>query len=194
MPALNTLRRPLVTAATLIGLATLPATTLGHSDSLGAHVHGVANLQVAIEGSEIDLLFRSPADNLLGFEHAPRTDEQVAKVSQVESWLEQTPLVNTPAGDCRVTEAVVEHNLTQKKHDHDHHNDGDGHSHGKERSHSDIEVSQRLVCDSAVTDSLTSPLKGEYAAIEELIVDWVTDRQQGQVRLRSDNQRIPLTP
>lgn len=38
-----------------------------------AHVHGHAGLGVAIEGQELTIEFDSPADNLLGFEHAPKS-------------------------------------------------------------------------------------------------------------------------
>ncbi|MBC3919314.1 DUF2796 domain-containing protein [Undibacterium sp. CY18W] len=41
-----------------------------------AHVHGVATLSLAQDGSKLFLEFDSPLDNLLGFEHAPRTDKQ----------------------------------------------------------------------------------------------------------------------
>lgn len=41
-----------------------------------AHVHGIAKLDVALEGPQITLAFTSPLDNLLGFEHRPRTDAQ----------------------------------------------------------------------------------------------------------------------
>lgn len=41
-----------------------------------AHVHGIAKLDVALEGQQLTLAFTSPLDNLLGFEHRPRTDAQ----------------------------------------------------------------------------------------------------------------------
>lgn len=41
-----------------------------------AHVHGVATLSLAQDGNKLLLEFDSPLDNLLGFEHVPRTDKQ----------------------------------------------------------------------------------------------------------------------
>lgn len=188
MASLHPAQRPLITATVWLGLAILPPSAVAQSGSLGAHVHGIASLQVAVDGSDIDLLFRSPADNLLGFEHAPRDQQQAATVAQVEGWLEQTPLVNNAPGNCQVVDTLVEHGLSQKSHDHDHGNTHDDHR------HSDFEVSQRLTCTTAVGDSLTTPLKSRFPAIDQLIVDWVTDRQQGQVRLQGDNEGITLTP
>ena len=47
-----------------------------HAHSSRAHVHGEATLTVAIDGQTVTLDFDSPLDNLVGFEHAARTDKQ----------------------------------------------------------------------------------------------------------------------
>ncbi|HVZ44502.1 MAG TPA: DUF2796 domain-containing protein [Ramlibacter sp.] len=39
----------------------------------GKHEHGVARLDVAVEANTISFQLESPLDNLLGFEHPPRT-------------------------------------------------------------------------------------------------------------------------
>lgn len=41
-----------------------------------AHVHGSATVLLAQDGNKLTLEFDSPLDNLLDFEHAPRTDKQ----------------------------------------------------------------------------------------------------------------------
>lgn len=42
------------------------------------HVHGQAELEVAVEGGSLTVTLRSPLDSLLGFERAPRTAAQKA--------------------------------------------------------------------------------------------------------------------
>jgi len=42
----------------------------------GAHVHGLVKLGVAVQGSTVSIQLESPLDNLLGFEHRPRTAAQ----------------------------------------------------------------------------------------------------------------------
>jgi len=64
-------------------LATSPAPALAH----GPHVHGTAELYVAVEGNNLTIEFRSPLANLLGFEHAPRTDAQRAAVKAMTAKL-----------------------------------------------------------------------------------------------------------
>ena len=38
----------------------------------GAHVHGVANLNMAFAGGALEMEFESPAMSILGFEHRPK--------------------------------------------------------------------------------------------------------------------------
>ncbi|CAG8868304.1 hypothetical protein PS627_02958 [Pseudomonas fluorescens] len=57
--------------------------------SLGAHEHGVASLNVALDGNTLELELDTPAMNLVGFEHAASTDADKAKVAVVRQQLEQ---------------------------------------------------------------------------------------------------------
>lgn len=168
--------------ATTLALLASPALVSGHTTSLGAHVHGVASLQIAIEGHQVDLLFHSPADNLAGFEHAPENEEQKQRVEEVVTWLHQTPLINTVAGDCTIDEVTVEHQLEADEHSH-HSGDHGGHE------HSEFDVSQRLTCKTAPQRVVSSPLQARFPAIEQLVVDWVSEHGQGQTRLQGAEGR-----
>ena len=46
-----------------------------------AHEHGVAHLQIAIEGNTVEASFDLPGHDLLGFEHAPATEAEKAAVT-----------------------------------------------------------------------------------------------------------------
>src|SRR6187431_2577567 len=61
-----------------------------------AHVHGVASLQVALDGNRLNVEFSSPLDNLVGFEHAPRTDKQKAAVREMAERLNAPELWFVP--------------------------------------------------------------------------------------------------
>lgn len=41
-----------------------------------AHVHGVAQLELAVDGPVLQVSVHGPLDNVLGFEHAPRTERE----------------------------------------------------------------------------------------------------------------------
>lgn len=54
-------------------LLTLLVAGAGHALAHRAHVHGVAQLEVAADGPVLQVTVHGPLDNILGFEHAPRT-------------------------------------------------------------------------------------------------------------------------
>ncbi|MFT3847607.1 MAG: DUF2796 domain-containing protein [Propionivibrio sp.] len=74
------------------------------------HVHGEAKLEVAIEQNELALELEMPLDSAIGFEHAPKTDQQKAALSDALHHIEDgTALwrINPEAG-CALKTAKVE--------------------------------------------------------------------------------------
>ncbi|WP_296935099.1 DUF2796 domain-containing protein [uncultured Marinobacter sp.] len=165
----------------LLAATILTASATFASDNPGAHQHGHAELQLAQEGKQIDLIFTSPAYNLLGFEYRARSDEQKALVEQVTNWLGQTPLADTREGSCTVMNAVVHHQAGSDDHGH---NDGHDHDHPNESSHSDFEVTQTLNCSGLqASQSLVTPLTTRFSGIEHLGIQWVWSEGQGSTQL-----------
>lgn len=74
-----------------------------------AHEHGVAALDVAVEAAQLVLQFRSPAMNLLGFEHSPRSAQDNAAVSRALGWLRDPAAQFQPSTDagCRIVKSEV---------------------------------------------------------------------------------------
>ncbi len=69
----------------------------------GAHAHGVARLDVAVDGATITLRLASPLDSLLGFERAPRNDAERGQVRAMAQALRAgNPFVPTAAARCRL--------------------------------------------------------------------------------------------
>lgn len=69
----------------LLSLALLYAGTALAHDELrqhGAHVHGLSDLEIAIDGAALALRLEGAADNFLGFERSPR---DAAEAGQVEA-------------------------------------------------------------------------------------------------------------
>jgi hypothetical protein len=85
----------------LSGLAAAPA------DAGEKHVHGDAALEVAVDGNRLQLGFRSPLDNLIGFEHAPRTDKQNDAVRRMAAELNKPAQQFVPTAEARCTPEPV---------------------------------------------------------------------------------------
>ena len=75
-----------------------------------AHEHGVASLNVALDGKKLVVQLESPLDNLVGFEHAPRTDAQRAALAKMEDTLRagETWLKPAAAAGCTGRDVKVE--------------------------------------------------------------------------------------
>ena len=71
----------------------------------GAHTHGRAALEIAIDGAAVQINLNSPLDTLLGFERAPRNEKERQAVKAMALKFNQpgSLFVVTPAAQCRVT-------------------------------------------------------------------------------------------
>ncbi|WP_165681713.1 DUF2796 domain-containing protein [Metapseudomonas otitidis] len=161
----------------------------GHG-SLGAHEHGVARLNAALDGSTLELELESPAMNLVGFEHEARSDADKAAVAKARAELEKPlALFALPeAAGCKVSEQKLESplfgNAPEKAHEHEHkHEDGDKHDH----EHSEIHAHYHLEC--ATPAKLTGlDLKGLFTRFP------ATQKIQVQLIGPKGQQGAELTP
>lgn len=181
--------QPFLALGYLLSACTLPVATYA-ADNPGAHEHGHARLQIAIERNSIDLMFTSPAYNLAGFEHQARTDEERNRLAEIKQWLNTTPLVHMDDANCRITTATVELGDEDTEDDH-----GQGHHDDDEKaSHREYDVSQQLQCEGlGANRELTSALMEKFENLEELTVEWVSQSGQGSARLTSSNRAFTIS-
>ena len=101
-------------------------------DSLSAHEHGAAELDAALDGATLEIELRSPAMNLVGFEHAPRSDADKAKIAGARKQLEQPDSLFglTPAAGCTLAKTELESPLFEGGHSHEHEHEHE-HEHGE---------------------------------------------------------------
>ena len=62
-------------SALLLPVVLLLANQVTYAQEQQAHVHGTAELFVVLDGNQLDIELRSPAMNLLGFEHRANNAE-----------------------------------------------------------------------------------------------------------------------
>jgi len=69
----------------------------------GAHIHGRAALEIAIDGAAVQINLNSPLNNLLGFERAPENEKERQAVKAMALKFNQADslFVFTPAAQCR---------------------------------------------------------------------------------------------
>ncbi|RVU29581.1 DUF2796 domain-containing protein [Neptunomonas marina] len=97
-----------------------------------AHEHGIAELNAAFEGKRLDIMFKSPADTIVGFEHEVKNEAQhkqvIAAVQQLRDGYQNILLPD--AALCILKHANVEQALVAMSDDHDTHE-----KHGHEDKH-----------------------------------------------------------
>ncbi|EKQ5873758.1 DUF2796 domain-containing protein [Pseudomonas aeruginosa] len=141
----------------LLALVLLPFAAQAHDDhdhdhahgSLGKHEHGVAQLNVALDGKTLELELDSPAMNLVGFEHAASTDADKAAVAKARAQLEK-PLelfaLPVTAG-CSVASQELRSPLFGDKAPAHAHKEKAGHEHEHEHGHANIHAHYQLSCE-----------------------------------------------
>ena len=141
---------------TTLALVTAGFSTLASAQTereLGSHEHGSAFLNIAVDDGQVFLELETPWDNLVGFEHAPSTDEQHELVDNAMALLNQPEqLFSFDGGGCVADDATVESGMASGGDDHhdehahgddhdkddDHHDeDGHGDDHDKDDDHHD---------------------------------------------------------
>lgn len=155
----------------VIMLACLPITGLAEDmDSHAAHQHGMAQLTLVLEKNTVQVALESPADNIVGFEHAATKPGEKAAVAAAISTLSQPTLLglSTEAGCSKATTRIKKMLATPE------------HS-----AHRDIEVSHTLSC--SQPDKLkqldASALFKAFPRMQSLKVEFALPAGQGSVIL-----------
>ena len=147
----------------------------GEHRSHGAHAHGLARLDLAVEGGLVLIGLESPAANIVGFEHAPATAEERAALDKALASLKDgARLFRLPAdAECRLVEATVETPLA-----------GAAAAAVAEDAHADIDAEYRFEC--AQPDRLVQMDLGlfeAFPATRTLQVQFVGPRGQDAAEL-----------
>lgn len=166
------MRRPALVIACLAAASAVADETR----QLDAHVHGTGTLNMAIEGSAVQIEFHAPGADIVGFEYAPQSDADVAAVEAAKAAL-RAPLalfgLPGAAGCSAVSAAVALEIEGEDDHGDDHgddheddhahdHGDDHGDDHGEEAGHSEFHAVYALTC----TDigAATTLMTGGYFA------------------------------
>lgn len=155
--------------------------------SLDAHEHGVASLNVALDGQTLEIQLQSPAMNLVGFEHEAKSDADKAKVAAARQHLEQPQaLFALPIeAKCALRDSELDSPLFGG-HAHEEH------EHADEHGHSDIDASYRFACANAEalqTLELGS-FFGTFPGTEKLEVQLIGPSGQQGAELTPSNSRL----
>ncbi|TNE80440.1 MAG: DUF2796 domain-containing protein [Gammaproteobacteria bacterium] len=153
----------------------------------GPHLHGEATLQVAMVENNLLLEFRSPAINLVGFEHRPHEPGQWQALRHAEQLLAQPQQRFILSGsDCRLIEKrlelpyAVEDTLPEQP----------PHDHGE---HAEFSASYQYQCTHPEKlDSIDTDLFSVFPGIRRIRASWVFPGGPGSAEWTAEHSRLEV--
>ena len=188
--------------------------------SAGKHVHGEADLFIAIDQQKVLIELESPAANITGFEHAPSTKKQQQVIRDAIATLGSYSNIIRLENDIACTVNAIDINnpfkeSTSHKDEHEHHDEhahDDHHDHSEQHhddhgkndhadhadhadhdkdSHTDFHVSYDLSCpDAQLIKGITVVGFERFSGLENVNVHWVKGDQQSAKKTTSSDNRV----
>ena len=173
-----------------------------------AHEHGTARMNVAVEGNNVDIEFFSPAANIVGFEHHPRTHDQKEAVEDAVKKLQagDALFAFSAESQCRLVKYHVDTDIDEdadhhsesehahdeeKHHDQEEHHDKDHHDADEHERHSEFEAEYRFVCSKPERLSqIDVALFGVFPGIEHIEVQFISETKQTAMELTAKENRM----
>lgn len=150
-----------------------------------AHEHGVAKLDLALEGNVLSASLDTPLDNLLGFERAPRTDAERRAAAELLQRLRKGEgvLSADAAAQCSFAKATVKAPVLEPA----------GATAGAKSEHADLEASFEFRC--AQPQQLRAvelSLFDSFKRMQRIDVQVVGPQGQSKVTLRRPAKQVRL--
>ena len=146
---------------------------------LDSHEHGVSTLKIAIEGQNMEMELESPANDIVGFEHAPENNKQKADIEHALSLLRKTTGVFIPSSkaNCKTNENSAEFEIEE------------GHS----ETHSGFHTTWKMTCSNPnqLTNLETTFFK-LFPKAEEIEVEIISASGQKAIEWGNDIKKIML--
>lgn len=181
----------------IIMLIIICSSLLAHADSsqqqganLEAHMHGLSEMTIAIEGKSLEIQITSPAMNLIGFEHKARTTKDIEMVENAVSLLGKHATLFSLSGDhCTLVNTSVDVSGVIDSYHDEHEED----SHAEHGNHSEIIANYHYNCEGVEKlSAINVTLFDIFSGIHQLRVMWVTETLQGATTLNAENNMIIL--
>lgn len=164
----------------------------------GTHVHGEGELLIVLEGKKLDMSFRIPAMDIIGFEHKARTKEQKSSIQNAKTFLRKGDQVFNLGGspECKLHRSSALFALTT----HDHHDEGDqadtykhekNSHHGEE--HAEFHVKYKYKCGKPEKlEKIVFNIFQHYAGIEKVKAAFIIFSKQSSATLTAETPAINI--
>ena len=162
---------------------------------LSAHEHGHSVLNIAIAGDRIEMELMAPGMDIVGFEHAPATDEHKAAVADAEALLSDPLALFVLPNDagCTIETAAVELEAEDEGEHRAEHANEEHAEHEGEEAHTEFHAEYAIICDSPDDlGTIEFVFFERFPRAEEVEVTVITESGQTHYEVERDAPRIDL--
>jgi hypothetical protein len=161
-----------------------------------AHVHGVAEINIAVEGAKATVEFRAPAESVMGFEHEAKSEsdrkKRDAALEQLRAKRDQMVLFDAKLG-CKSSD--VKTAIVEQKEDHTKAQSGkDAHKDQKKSGeHREVHGTFSVACDKPLAGSrVRFGVSKVFRDVQEIKVQILGDSGQSGATIKRDKGDIKL--
>ena len=168
------------TLTLLLSLTILTSPQVLAKKNLGSHEHGSAKISLSYENNAAEIELEAPADSIIGFEHAPKTDKEKKAFENAKGLWQNllSDLVVFPKElNCKITESEFKQELSDDKHE--------------KNSHSEIEASATITCEKNITGDIAVMFRKQFKKMKNVKLEVVGTKSMS-LKLKNDNEIIKL--
>ncbi len=155
----------------------------------GAHVHGVATLEIALDAKVLTIDLSSPLDNLIGFEHLPQNDRQKMLVKAMADRLHKSDklFIPTASAACTLQNTVLSSLVLDNPKD----PKPQAKTDGEEAGHADLDGEFVFTCEHPENlHEIEVRLFSPFPNLHIVNVAVATAKGQAAAKLTADNRRV----
>ena len=159
----------------------------------GAHEHGHGHLNLVVDGNQLMIELQAPAADLVGFEHAAKSDDEKAQYAKAVARLQQpdTLFRLDPAAGCKLTQQELQAAKEEHDHDHDKAASDEHEDHHDEAGHADLGAMYTYTCATpAKLTGLEATLFSLYPSLEKLSVQGILPTGQTAAELTPSANKL----
>jgi Protein of unknown function (DUF2796) len=163
-----------------------------------AHAHGVAEINIAVDGTEAEVEFRAPAENVMGFEHEAKSESDKKKrdaaLRTVQTKMSEMVVFDSKLG-CKFSEVKTEV-VEEKEHGSETKSGKTGHDHKDEKKtgeHREVHANFSVACAQPLAGSrVTFGVQKNFRSIDQIKVQVVGDAKQSGATIKKDKGEVRL--
>lgn len=188
------MRIPILSLIVSVMLSAALAVDAAEKRHADGHVHGIAEVNIAVEGKKIVIELRTPTEGLMGFEHEAKTDAEKKKRDAALQTLERRfadlVILDTKLG-CKSQPGLVRivqsenRDAKDKKHGHD--------ADKKSGEHREAKAAFEYECQqNPAGSSVRFGVTKLFPEIHELKVQVLSDAKQSGATIKKDKGEVKL--